>query len=142
MFDTADDLTPREIQAYRSFAFPSQVGEPGHEPYFSVDNAAHWMTSFGYQLYLEHVDDAIPTSTWDPGDAISNQLRAYRTYIISEEFWGFPFFDLENLEVWVNPVAFQAYMELPHRSMGYRDTPDESTPASSRAPSCAASSQQ
>ncbi|KAJ6619645.1 hypothetical protein B0H10DRAFT_1946692 [Mycena sp. CBHHK59/15] len=135
MFDAAENLSQREIKAYRNFAFPEQLGDSGHDPFFSVENAPNWVTSFGYQLYLDHDDAVTPSSLWTPEDASTKQLRAYREYLLSEEYLGHPFFNLENLETWINLVAFQAYMELHHGSLGeYRDTP-----FSSRAPSRSAS---
>ncbi|KAJ7440049.1 hypothetical protein FB451DRAFT_1191835 [Mycena latifolia] len=130
MFDAADDLSQPEIKAYRNFAFPAPLGDSAHDPTFSVDNAAHWMTSHGYQLYLGHDDHAIPFGQWLSADASTKQLKAYRRYMLSDEYLAHPFFNLENPDNWINPVPFQAYMELYHGPFGdYRDS------HSSRAPS-------
>ncbi|KAJ7187583.1 hypothetical protein GGX14DRAFT_409088 [Mycena pura] len=116
MFNAAD-ISRREIMSYRSFAFPSVLGDPSHDPFFSVEDAVAWITSRGYQLYLEQ-DDSI---------------------MISENYISHSFFSLDNTDFWINHVAFDAYMKLFHGSFNkYRTS--NSTPFSSRAPSRAASS--
>ncbi|KAJ7835323.1 hypothetical protein B0H14DRAFT_2590316 [Mycena olivaceomarginata] len=78
MFEAAGDITSKEIRAYREFAFPSALGDPSHDPFFSVENAPVWITSHGYQLYLQHNDADNSLSMWDPENATMTQLRAYR----------------------------------------------------------------
>ncbi|KAJ7804925.1 hypothetical protein B0H14DRAFT_2611872 [Mycena olivaceomarginata] len=78
MFEAAGDITSKEIRAYREFAFPSALGDPSHDPFFSVENAPVWITSHGYQLYLQHNDADDSLSMWDPENATMTQLRAYR----------------------------------------------------------------
>ncbi|KAJ7231976.1 hypothetical protein C8J57DRAFT_1533365 [Mycena rebaudengoi] len=135
MFEQAAELSPSEIKAYRNFAFTDTLSNPGNDPFFSVDNAAFWISSLGYQLYLLHDDFVTSSTRWRPEDASMKQLIAYQTYILADEYIGHPFFSLENPDIWINPLAFQAYMD---------STQDpalrHSTPATSRAPSCATSS--
>ncbi|KAJ7511384.1 hypothetical protein B0H11DRAFT_2387169 [Mycena galericulata] len=122
-------------------AFPDSLSDPANDPFFSVENAASWMTSFGYQLFLEQDDSATSATLWSPEDASAKRLKAYRSYIISKEYLDHPFFSLENLDAWINPVAFQAYMTSTEGSGdNYRGRQADSTPFSSRAPSRAASS--
>ncbi|KAF7371862.1 hypothetical protein MVEN_00043200 [Mycena venus] len=155
MFDAATGMTQREIKVYRGFlsvlstlpnnfqycpqAFPSVLGNPGHDPFFSIEDATRWVTSRGYQLYLEQDDTRMAISSWDPDEATPAQIRAYRTYMVSEDYLGHPFFSLDNSDSWINPVAFQQYMETFHGSFDEYRTRN-STPFSSRAPSRAASS--
>ncbi|KAJ7888864.1 hypothetical protein B0H14DRAFT_3713516 [Mycena olivaceomarginata] len=134
MFEQAADLSPSEIKAYRNFAFTDTLSNPGNDPFFSVDNAAFWISSLGYQLYLLHDDSVISSTRWGPEDASTKQLIAYRTYILADQYVGHPFFSLENPDIWINPIAFQAYMD------STQDPVLSSTPATSRAPSRATSS--
>ncbi|KAJ7156691.1 hypothetical protein C8R46DRAFT_1355828 [Mycena filopes] len=134
MFAPASDLSPNEIKAYRRFAFPEALGKPGHDPFFSVDVAATWITSHGYQLYLEHDDSVTPTTLYNPGNASIKALTGYQSYLLADAYLTHPFF---SLETWVSGVAFQAYMDTIHGK--YRGRRNESSPLSSRAPSRAAS---
>ncbi|KAJ7893384.1 hypothetical protein B0H14DRAFT_2559794 [Mycena olivaceomarginata] len=68
------------------------------------------MTSLGYQLYALRDDSATSATRWNAEDASTKELRAYRSYILSEEYRTHPFFSLETPEVWISPLAFQAYM--------------------------------
>ncbi|KAJ7153860.1 hypothetical protein C8R43DRAFT_1126536 [Mycena crocata] len=159
MFEAAASISPRDIKAYRNFAslpfifstlvldgfhygqaFPEALRNPANDPFFSVENATSWITSFGLQLYLEQDDTRAPaTSLWSPDDASTTQLKAYRNYMLSDEFKNHTFFNLENTETWINPLAFQVYMESHYGSFEeYRSTRE--TPFSSRAPSRATSS--
>ncbi|KAJ7135306.1 hypothetical protein C8R46DRAFT_1201556 [Mycena filopes] len=137
MFAPASDLSPNEIRAYRKFAFPEALGKPGHDPFFSVDVAATWISSFGYQLYLEHDDSVTPTTLWNPGNSAVKALTGYQSYILADAYLTHPFFSLENLENWISGVAFQAYMDTIYGK--HRGRRNESSPLSSRAPSRAAS---
>ncbi|KAJ7481297.1 hypothetical protein B0H11DRAFT_2193481 [Mycena galericulata] len=135
MFETAADIPTGEIKAYRKFAFPAALGNATHDPFFSVENAASWITSHGYQLYLEY-NDSETTTSWSPDDASAKQLKGYRSHMISEEYVDHPFFSLENTDTWINLIPFQAYMAL--RQAQYRS--GDTTSFSSRAPSRVASS--
>jgi hypothetical protein len=59
--------------------------------------------------------------------------------IITEKYQDHSFFSLENAELWIKPVAFEAYMEWFSGAIQRSHTTD-SSPLSSRAPSRAASS--
>ncbi|KAJ7830055.1 hypothetical protein B0H14DRAFT_2593548 [Mycena olivaceomarginata] len=72
--------------------FPSALGDPAHSPFFSVENASTWITSHGYQLYLQHNDSDEPASLWDPDKATVVQIRAYRNYAYMNTVYG-PFDD-------------------------------------------------
>ncbi|KAJ7800884.1 hypothetical protein B0H14DRAFT_3784544 [Mycena olivaceomarginata] len=108
MFEAAETIPSGEIKAYRHFAFPPALGDPSHNPFFSVENASALITSHGYQLYLQHTDSE--SSLWDPDKATVNQIWGYRNYMLGDHFLGHLFFDLDNTEAWINLVAFQAYM--------------------------------
>ncbi|KAJ7084812.1 hypothetical protein B0H15DRAFT_802202 [Mycena belliarum] len=122
MFAAAENLSLREVKAYRDFyhsmvicqVFPGQLGDPTHNPFFPIDNATSWMTSHGYQLYLGHDDRAVLAFPWAPEDASTKQLKAYRQNleILGDEYLDHPFFSLENSKAWINLVAFQAYMDM------------------------------
>ncbi|KAJ7247238.1 hypothetical protein C8J57DRAFT_1523021 [Mycena rebaudengoi] len=136
MFLQAAELSLAEIKYYRNFAFTEALGNPAHDPFFSVENAPSWMTSLGYQLYVLHDDSVESTVSWNPEDASTKDLKAYRSLILTEKYQTHPFFSLENLDAWINPPAFQVYMESWSEP---RTVPEESTPISSRAPSRASS---
>ncbi|KAJ7824717.1 hypothetical protein B0H14DRAFT_2596999 [Mycena olivaceomarginata] len=136
MFPQAADLSPGEIKAYRTWAFTHALGDPDNDPFFSVEDAPLWITSSGYQLHVLH-DDLEIFSHWVPEDASTKQLKAFRNYIVGEEYQSHRFFSLEHPEKWIGPIAFQAYMDT-HAEP--RDLFNEFTPVSSRAPSRAASS--
>ncbi|KAF8145124.1 hypothetical protein K438DRAFT_1992171 [Mycena galopus ATCC 62051] len=135
MFEQAAELSPSEIKAYRNFAFTDTISNPGNDPFFSVDNAVFWISSLGYQLYLLHNDSVVSSTHWSPEDASTKQLIAYRAYILADQYVGHPFFSLENPDIWINPIAFQAYMDSTQDPVV-----KNSTPATSRAPSRATSS--
>ncbi|KAJ7824896.1 hypothetical protein B0H14DRAFT_3727415 [Mycena olivaceomarginata] len=118
MFEAAETIPSGEIKAYRHFAFPPALGDPSHNPFFSVENASALITSHGYQLYLQHTDSE--SSLWDPDKATVNQIWGYRNY------------------AWINLVAFQAYMNTVHGSFNEYRT-QNSTPFSSCPPSRAES---
>ncbi|KAJ7271431.1 hypothetical protein B0H12DRAFT_1303369 [Mycena haematopus] len=80
MFEDAADISLSEIKAYRAFGFPSALGDPRNEPYFSVENPTDWITSCGYQLYLLHDGSEGSVSSYQPEDASTKQLKAFRTY--------------------------------------------------------------
>ncbi|KAJ7826965.1 hypothetical protein B0H13DRAFT_2440016 [Mycena leptocephala] len=107
MFAQAAELTLSEIKAYRTF------------------------------LYALHDDSVIHTTHWTPDDASTRELKAYRSYILPENYQNHPFFGLEDPDAWINPVAFQAYMAT-HAEP--RNIDRESASVSSRAPSRASSS--
>ncbi|KAJ7216253.1 hypothetical protein C8J57DRAFT_1255339 [Mycena rebaudengoi] len=132
MFLQAAELSLAEIKYYRNFAFIEALGNPAHDPFFSVENVPSWMTSLGYQLYVLHDDSVESTASWNLEDASTKDLKAYRSLILTEKYQTHPFFSLENLDAWINPPAFQVYMESWSEP---RTLPEESTPISSRAPS-------
>ncbi|KAF8137737.1 hypothetical protein K438DRAFT_1996766 [Mycena galopus ATCC 62051] len=82
MFEEAADLSPGEIKTYRKFVFPDAIADPGHNPFFSVENAPRWVTLHEFQLYLTYDDSVITTSLWTPDNAAVTQLKAYRGYVL------------------------------------------------------------
>ncbi|KAJ7196013.1 hypothetical protein B0H12DRAFT_1245429 [Mycena haematopus] len=137
MFLQAAELSPGEIKAYRKWAFTVTLCDPDNDPFFSVDTAASWMTSSGYQLHVLHEDLVASTPRLAPEDASTKQLKAFRNYILGEEYQTHPFFSLENPEKWIGPDAFQAYIDTHAEPRNLRN---EFSPHSSRAPSRASSS--
>ncbi|KAJ7040166.1 hypothetical protein C8F04DRAFT_1391946 [Mycena alexandri] len=132
MFEEAADLPRGEVKAYRTFAFPDALALPDHDPFFSMENAPSWITSHGLQLYLMYDDSVTPDSPWTADNASATQLKAYRGYILSDQYLGHPYF---------NPKPFEAYMSMMYGSFeDYRGRRQDSTPFSSRAPSRVASS--
>ncbi|KAJ7652738.1 hypothetical protein DFH06DRAFT_1418342 [Mycena polygramma] len=114
----------------RLSAFTDSVGKSGHDPFFSLENPALWITSLGYQLYSLHDDSVISGTRWTPDNASTKQIKAYRSYMLPEVYHTHQFFGLEDPDAWINPLAFQAYMD-------YTDSaaPAESSRAASRADS-------
>ncbi|KAJ7210231.1 hypothetical protein C8J57DRAFT_1540030 [Mycena rebaudengoi] len=108
MFLQAAELSLAEIKYYRNFAFTVALGNPAHDPFFSVENAPSWMTSLGYQLYVLQDDSVESTVSWNPEAVSTKDLKAYRSLILTEKYQTHPFFSLENLDAWINPLAFQA----------------------------------
>ncbi|KAJ7044276.1 hypothetical protein C8F04DRAFT_1356635 [Mycena alexandri] len=141
MFEEAADFTQGEVKAYRKFAFPDALAVPGHDPFFSVEDAPSCVISHRFQLYLTYDDSALVTSPWTPDNASATQLKAYRSYILSDQYLGHPYFSLESPETWINPEVFETYMSMTYGSFeDYHGRHHNSTPFSSRAPSRAASS--
>jgi hypothetical protein len=64
-----------------SQAFPPALGDSTHDPFFSVEHAPDWITSRGYQLYLEHDDGGEAVGSWNPDNATPTQVRAYRAHV-------------------------------------------------------------
>ncbi|KAJ7898296.1 hypothetical protein B0H14DRAFT_2557328 [Mycena olivaceomarginata] len=64
MFEQAAELSLSETKAYRKFAFTDTLSNPGNDIFFSVDNAAFWISSLGYQLYLLHDESMISGTLW------------------------------------------------------------------------------
>ncbi|KAJ6560867.1 hypothetical protein DFH09DRAFT_1083332 [Mycena vulgaris] len=83
IFEAAADISPREIKAYRKFAFPAALGDPDHKPFFSVEDPTVWITSLGYQLFLLHDESEVFPSLWNAEDASARDLKAYRSYVPS-----------------------------------------------------------
>ncbi|KAJ7912629.1 hypothetical protein B0H13DRAFT_1874611 [Mycena leptocephala] len=139
MFEAAGNISQGDIKAYRRFAFPPALGDSTHDPFFSVENAPDWITSRGYQLYLEHDNGDIAVGSWDTDNATPTQVRSCRNCMVGGSYLHHPFFSLDNSESWISLLAFQAYMDTFHGSFDMYRT-RHSTPVSSRAPSCAPSS--
>ncbi|KAF8198855.1 hypothetical protein K438DRAFT_2115658, partial [Mycena galopus ATCC 62051] len=116
--------------------FTAALGNPIHDPFFSVENAPSWMTSLGYQLYVLQDDSVESTASWNPEDASSKDLKAYRSLVSHSLYQTHPFFSLENLNDWINPPAFQAYMVSRSEP---QTLPNKSIPSISHAPSRASS---
>ncbi|KAJ7801380.1 hypothetical protein B0H14DRAFT_2615353 [Mycena olivaceomarginata] len=110
MFPQAAGLSPGEIKAYHTWAFTDALRDPDNDPFFSVEDAPSWKTSLGYQLHVMH-DDLEIFSHWVPEDASTKQLKAFRNYIVGEEYQSHHFFSLEHPEKWIGPIVFQAYMD-------------------------------
>ncbi|KAJ7861193.1 hypothetical protein B0H14DRAFT_2576144 [Mycena olivaceomarginata] len=95
-FEAADDLSVSEISQYRSFFFPPSVCEPTSEIFFSVDNAAEWMTSRGYRLFQEHDPTKPPDRLFHPDRVSLKDLRGYREQVIGPAYSKNPFFGIER----------------------------------------------
>ncbi|KAJ7025228.1 hypothetical protein C8F04DRAFT_1191678 [Mycena alexandri] len=122
-------------------AFPDVLALPDHDPFFSMENAPSWITSHGLQLYLMYDDSVTPDSPWTADNASATQLKAYRGYILSDQYLGHPYFSSESPELRVKPKPFEAYMSMMYGSFeDYQGRRQDSTPFSSRAPSRVASS--
>ncbi|KAJ7777644.1 hypothetical protein DFH07DRAFT_766394 [Mycena maculata] len=115
IFDAAADILQADVKAYRTFF--NALGDPDNDPFFSVENAPNWITSHGYQLFLQSDESTVVSR--NPEDASPRQLKAYRKFILSDEYITHPFFSLENTVTWINPVSFQTYMDLQYSSQQY-----------------------
>ncbi|KAJ7220353.1 hypothetical protein GGX14DRAFT_389717 [Mycena pura] len=97
MFEQAEDLSIGEIESYRTF------------------------------LYALHDDSVIPTTPRAPEEVSTKQLLAYRRYVglvHRPRSTSCSHFSLENLDGWINPVAFQAYMDSTHGTVVPHNQPD------------------
>ncbi|KAJ7331521.1 hypothetical protein DFH08DRAFT_814832 [Mycena albidolilacea] len=207
MFEAGETIPSGEIKSYRDFAFPPALGDPTDSPFFSVENASTWITSHGYQLYLQHNDSDKPAEeerssvlvdskdgsvvriwgvrvkqkksgeksemcrvgvkygwrawkvftgdvltvehsghwsrrSWWFGGPVYRKFGvsdAHTTKMLGDHFLGHLFFDLDNTDAWMSPVAFQAYMNTVYGPFDEYRT-QNSTPFSSRPPSRAGSS--
>ncbi|KAJ7851756.1 hypothetical protein B0H13DRAFT_2359851 [Mycena leptocephala] len=115
MFEEAADISPKEIKAYRNF-------DPTNDPFFSVENATTWITSLGYQLYLLQDDTVVSTSSYNPEDASTKELRAYRNcdfvvpiQMVGDDFLGHAFFSLENTAIPLHIIAI--VVQIPRHSV-------------------------
>ncbi|KAJ7777669.1 hypothetical protein DFH07DRAFT_936687 [Mycena maculata] len=115
IFDAAADILQADVKAYRTFF--NALGDPDNDPFFSVENAPNWITSHGYQLFLQSDESTVVSR--NPEDASPRQLKAYQKFILSDEYITHPFFSLENTVTWINPVSFQTYMDLQYSSQQY-----------------------
>ncbi|KAJ7938731.1 hypothetical protein B0H13DRAFT_2301368 [Mycena leptocephala] len=92
MFEQAAELPLSEIKNYRKFAFTEALSDPNHDPFFSAEDAPSWMTPLGYQLYALQDDSATSNTRWNAEDTSTSELRAYRSYMLSEEIPHSPVF--------------------------------------------------
>ncbi|KAF8170836.1 hypothetical protein K438DRAFT_1982394 [Mycena galopus ATCC 62051] len=115
MFDAAE-ISQGEIKLYRSFMFLPALGDCGHDPFSSVENATTWITSCGYQLHLEHDDAQMSLSLWNPDQATPSQVRAYCSFMIGDAYMDHSFFSMDNTDSWISLVPFHTYMNIFHGS--------------------------
>ncbi|CAK5283218.1 unnamed protein product, partial [Mycena citricolor] len=106
-----EELLLKTIKSYRHFMFPEECAQPGHDPYFSIDNSSDWITSRGLQLYYQY-NEALDIPGLDPSDASRRDLIALRKEIIPDYLLTHQFFSLEHAETWVKPQVFSAYKRL------------------------------
>ncbi|KAJ7874978.1 hypothetical protein B0H14DRAFT_2569008 [Mycena olivaceomarginata] len=142
-FEAADDLSVSEISQYRSFFFPPSVCEPTSEIFFSVDNAAEWMTSRGYCLFQEHDPTKPPDRSFHPDRLSLKDLRGYREQVIGPAYSKNPFFGIERTKEWVLPAPFATYMQAVIKETAEQDLrgcPCERSPEVFRSASRASSS--
>ncbi|KAJ7315705.1 hypothetical protein DFH08DRAFT_820276 [Mycena albidolilacea] len=81
------------------------------ETFFSVDNAAEWMTSRGYRLFQEHDATKPPDRSFHPDRVSLKDLRGYREQVIGPAYSKNPFFGIERTKEWVLPAPFATYMQ-------------------------------
>ncbi|KAJ7347234.1 hypothetical protein DFH08DRAFT_808993 [Mycena albidolilacea] len=143
MFEAVETIPSREIKAYRDFVGISvtlgyNAVNPSLRPLHLLSGIPPIIpfSRWKMQVLGSHPTD---TSLWDPDKATVNQIRVYRNYMLGNHFLGHFFFHLDNTNAWINPIAFQAYMNTVHSSVNEYCT-QNSTPFSSHAPSCAGSS--
>ncbi|KAJ7787554.1 hypothetical protein B0H14DRAFT_2629205 [Mycena olivaceomarginata] len=96
---------------YHTQFFPPSVCEPTGEIFFSVDNAAEWMTSRGYHLFQEHDPTKPPDPSLHPDCVSLKDLHGYWKQVIGPAYSKNPFFGIKRTEEWVQPTPFATYMQ-------------------------------
>ena len=115
-------------------AFPTALADTTHAPFLSLETPENWITPTGFALYLnwkavEH-DGCDMNAQNIVAEASMRELVAYREFVsdtyclleicsvtqctplfkmLTAELTHDPFFQLDNAEVWIQHVAFQAY---------------------------------
>ncbi|KAJ7290509.1 hypothetical protein C8J57DRAFT_1213130 [Mycena rebaudengoi] len=137
----AADIPQNEVKGYRDFVrlyfhFKFEEGShiTSHYGRYFPRNTGELDHLGGYQLFLTHDNSAPGSSDFDPEDATTNQLRGFRTNILTKEYQDHPFFSLDNAQNRIQLVVFEAYMEWFSGAI-QRSRSKDSTPFSSRAPS-------
>ncbi|KIJ44522.1 hypothetical protein M422DRAFT_252132 [Sphaerobolus stellatus SS14] len=102
-------LNLREVKEYRSWAFPLDITNSKHSPYFSFENMDSWVQPNVFRLFEEHASDAIDQLHRAIGDEPIHSLKAYRDFIIPAAMGSHPFFSLEHIEKWVKPTPYATF---------------------------------
>ncbi|KAF6762062.1 hypothetical protein DFP72DRAFT_595157 [Ephemerocybe angulata] len=108
-------ITWAGAKAFREFAFPSQVADKAHDPWFSTTNALDWVSPEAYEVFHQQKDQEDDTSMGGDGEASEMGdvdivvLKAYKKFILTEKYHNHPFFDLDDLEIWFKPAAFRKF---------------------------------
>ncbi|KAF8580252.1 hypothetical protein K439DRAFT_1619957 [Ramaria rubella] len=102
-------LTVRKAKAVRAWAFPNEVNQESHTAYLSLEHIEDWLQHNAYQLFVWSEQQPPGGSRSGIGesfvaDSPIGRLKAYRD--MQHEYWS-----LENAEVWIKWVPFEAYLE-------------------------------
>ncbi|KAF8590747.1 hypothetical protein K439DRAFT_1611685 [Ramaria rubella] len=102
-------LTARKAKAFRAWAFPNEVNQELHTAYLSLEHIEDWLQHDTYQLFVWSKQQLPGGSHSGIGesfvaDSPIGRLKAYRD--MQHEYWS-----LENAEVWIKWVPFEAYLE-------------------------------
>ncbi|KAJ7049416.1 hypothetical protein C8F01DRAFT_1378655 [Mycena amicta] len=95
--EVALELTRRDMVSYRTFAFPPAVAQPGHDPFFSLEDPSSWITANGTRTEVDI--DGIRRS----------ELVDFRALIVPPQYIDHGFFSLDNAQEWVCLGAFASY---------------------------------
>ncbi|CAK5267847.1 unnamed protein product [Mycena citricolor] len=105
---TLEDLPLKTIRAYRDYMFPAMIATYGHDPYFPIDSPHVWMTSLGFQIYLQ--DDNSELTHVDPSEAPRRDLVRFRDAVLQMDYRTHHFFSLENVDLWILPKPFGTFL--------------------------------
>ncbi|KAJ7192856.1 hypothetical protein GGX14DRAFT_593939, partial [Mycena pura] len=135
------NFTNGNFKTYRKFLFPPALADPQHDPYFSIEGYASWITDGGLDLFNIYQPATEPATKIDVDDVRGTELREYRALIVPETYQAHPFFSLDNAEKWVLSHPFMLYQRrlLPPSVVSHRSSRATSRAASetaSRSSSC------
>ncbi|KAF7300379.1 hypothetical protein HMN09_00921200 [Mycena chlorophos] len=104
----AASLTLGIRKQYRSWAFPSQLADSTHVPFFSTQNPEQWITEDGYNLFHHRSSTALPDLDIDdiPGD----ELAVFQRAIVPPLWITHPFFSFDNAAEWIRLLPLGAFM--------------------------------
>ncbi|KAF7293393.1 hypothetical protein MIND_01116300 [Mycena indigotica] len=143
-------LSMRDRRAYREFMFPPEISNATHQPFFSLENAALWITAWGLELFLLWDDSEVDVAAFDAEAIRGDDLISFRDTILPPEYAVHEFFSLDNAIVWVLPTAYAAYVAFSNsrqrgrpaliRQRGRNASSQATSPAPSRTRTSSASS--
>ncbi|KAF7295712.1 hypothetical protein MIND_01111600 [Mycena indigotica] len=145
-------LSMRDRRAYREFRRPylPPLINATHQPFFSLENAALWITAWGLELFLLWDDSEVDVAAFDAEAIRGDDLISFRDTILPPEYAVHEFFSLDNAIVWVLPTAYAAYVAFSNsrqrgrpaliRQRGRNASSQATSPAPSRTRTSSASS--
>ncbi|CAK5283656.1 unnamed protein product [Mycena citricolor] len=107
--DSVEAMPMRTIRDYREHMHSKLVTQATHNPHLSMDCPERWITSHGFQLFLQF-DSAVPLM--DPLEPSRRDLITFREQILPPDLLSHAFFSLDNVEDWVMTGPFTTFTRL------------------------------